>query len=119
MAAEAAAMVVREEEELAVAVNLKVDSRLVQVVLLAWMMRCGLVVAGEIGFFWREGGDEKWLVQVVLLAWMMRCGLVVAGEIGFFWREGGDEKWLVQVLGARSGRKRRRLPWWLTVAARV
>jgi len=31
MAAEAAAMVVREEEELAVAVNLKVDSRLVQV----------------------------------------------------------------------------------------
>ncbi|QCE00209.1 hypothetical protein DEO72_LG7g1496 [Vigna unguiculata] len=64
MAAEAAAMVVREEEELAVAVNLKVDSRLVQVVLLDWRMRCGLVVAGEIGVFRREGGDGKWLVQV-------------------------------------------------------
>jgi len=59
------------------------------------------------------------MVQVVLLAWRMRCGLVVAGEIGVFWREGGDGKWLVQVLVAGGGRKRRRLPWRVMVAARV
>ncbi|QCE00034.1 hypothetical protein DEO72_LG7g1320 [Vigna unguiculata] len=93
---EAAAMVVREEEELAVAVNLKLDSRLVQV-------RWNATVTGGavVTELWRADGGCRgcWCVN------LLPSRLVHGGE--------------KMVLQNRGGQKRRRLPWRLIVAAMV